>query len=353
MDETIKFSVIVPVYNVEKYLDACVASVLCQSYGRFELILVDDGSTDRSAAMCDGYERRDSRVRVLHKPNAGQLHARCRGVDMARGEYCVFLDADDFLEPDTLEILEGHIARTDCDCVVYGYKWLRDGAVFETARCDKRYSGEVLRDKRLVFNILLGNGSFNSVCRKCTRRACFDDRDYSEYYRIRFGEDLIYSAEIMENAESFLFIEDALYNYNFNTSSVTHTIDYDGRAPDSSAQRYVLSMLERTGVFEKEDYDRLRNRYLDMEVIELRRLARRCSSKSAACAAMERLHNDPLYAGFLSAGYRKTPRLPWQTEAGALNRILYRVTIALFKGRRYRAIILLDTLMCRLLGGRE
>ncbi len=353
MESTIKFSVIVPVYNAEKYMDACVGSVLNQSFGSFELILADDGSSDGSGAICDGYERMDGRVRAFHKANQGQLHTRCFGVEMARGEYCVFLDADDFLEPDALAVLERNISHTGCDCVIYSFKCLRDGAVIDVIKCDGRYSGQVIRDKRLVFNILLNSVCFNAVWRKCVRRACFDGRDYSEYYRVRHGEDLIHSVEIMENAESFLFIEDALYNYTFNTAGVTRTIDYDKREHTCVPQRYVLGMLEKTGVFKKEDYDRLRNYYLDMEVIELRRLARRCSDRKAACAAMERLHSDPLYTEFLSAGYKRAPRLPWQGKVGALNRALYRLTIALFKRRRYSSVILLDTLMCLALGGRE
>ena len=96
-------SVIVPVYKAEKYLEACIESILCQTMPDFELLLVDDGSPDRSGAICDRYAARDGRVRVFHGPNRGVSRARNTGLDQARGEFVVFVDADDTLAPDHLE----------------------------------------------------------------------------------------------------------------------------------------------------------------------------------------------------------------------------------------------------------
>ncbi|MDE6992490.1 MAG: glycosyltransferase, partial [Lachnospiraceae bacterium] len=93
-------SVIVPVYNVEKYLDRCVESLLGQTYRRLEIILVDDGSTDGCGAMCDGYAQRDSRVRVIHKRNGGLSDARNAGLAAASGSYIGYVDSDDWIEPD-------------------------------------------------------------------------------------------------------------------------------------------------------------------------------------------------------------------------------------------------------------
>ena len=97
-----RFSVIVPVYNVEDYLETCVASVIAQTCRDYELILVDDGSTDQSGAMCDRLARQ-YHCRVIHQANGGLGAARNTGIDAARGDYLVFLDSDDFLSPDTLQ----------------------------------------------------------------------------------------------------------------------------------------------------------------------------------------------------------------------------------------------------------
>ena len=101
-----KVSVIVPVYNVEKYIGMCIESILKQSFPDFEIILVDDGSRDNSGIICDKYATEDSRVRVLHQPNGGVTSARCNGVKNAKGEWITFVDADDTLPVDALKTIE-------------------------------------------------------------------------------------------------------------------------------------------------------------------------------------------------------------------------------------------------------
>ena len=98
-------SVIVPVYNVEPYLRQCIDSILNQTYTDFELILVDDGSTDRCPEICDKYKEKDDRVRVLHKTNGGLSDARNHGIDIANGDYITFIDSDDMVSKDYLEVL--------------------------------------------------------------------------------------------------------------------------------------------------------------------------------------------------------------------------------------------------------
>lgn len=115
-----KFSVIVPVYNVEEYLDECVLSVLNQSYEDFELILVDDGSPDNCPKMCDYYAENDSRIKVLHKDNGGSSSARNAGIELAEGEYIIFIDSDDFWSGNSvLKELNDIIGNTKSDVVVF------------------------------------------------------------------------------------------------------------------------------------------------------------------------------------------------------------------------------------------
>ena len=108
-------SIIVPVYNVERYLARCVDSVLGQTYPSWELILVDDGSFDRSPAICDEYAGRDGRIKVVHKKNGGLSSARNVGLDMMRGEYVTFLDSDDYWHPCYLEILLNFVEEKQAD----------------------------------------------------------------------------------------------------------------------------------------------------------------------------------------------------------------------------------------------
>lgn len=119
MGEQVKVSVVVPVYNVEKYLRECVDSVLAQTMQNFEIILVDDGATDSSGVICDEYGEKDPRIRVIHQPNGGLSAARNTGLDVARGDYVYFLDSDDYLAANTLERLCDKADQEQADVVFF------------------------------------------------------------------------------------------------------------------------------------------------------------------------------------------------------------------------------------------
>lgn len=111
-----RISVIVPVYNVEHYLENCIKSICGQTYRQLEIILVDDGSTDHSGGICDQWAQKDSRIRVIHKMNGGLSDARNAGIEVASGSYYMFVDSDDFIAPDTIEKL--YLAATEHDCEI-------------------------------------------------------------------------------------------------------------------------------------------------------------------------------------------------------------------------------------------
>lgn len=115
-----EISIIVPVYKVEKYLEKCVDSILAQTFTDFELILVDDGSPDRSGAMCDEYAQKDSRVRVIHKENGGLSSARNAGIDVAKGRYFGFVDSDDYIAADMYELLYQNAKKEQADMSICG-----------------------------------------------------------------------------------------------------------------------------------------------------------------------------------------------------------------------------------------
>ena len=108
-------SVIIPIYNVEAYLDECIASVIAQTYSNLEIILVDDGSPDNCPQMCDEWAAKDSRIRVIHKENGGLSDARNAGIDIATGEYIAFVDSDDWIEPEMYEIMLAALKNENAD----------------------------------------------------------------------------------------------------------------------------------------------------------------------------------------------------------------------------------------------
>ena len=346
----IKFSIMTPVYKVEDYLDECVQSVLSQSYDNFELILVDDGSPDRCGEMCDAWAAKDSRIRVYHKPNGGLVHTRSYALERASGDYYVFLDSDDYIQANTLETLYTKIKETGCDCVIYGYSKIRSGQIIEHSPVESEIYDQPIVDKRTAYNILLCGGGYNAIWRKCAKRSCFDGRDYSKYNQINYGEDLVRSLEIMENASSFLFIGDILYFYRYNTSSMMRSIVYDSLSPDNQLDLIVDAMLNRSGLYLCEDYDRLRNNRLDDLAIELRRIARHCSSTEAAIQTMQRFRDSDYVNSLLAVGYKAVPSLPGISEPGLLSRFVLRINIFLFRKRCYKAFIRLDRLMRKLMG---
>ncbi|MBR2861883.1 MAG: glycosyltransferase family 2 protein [Clostridia bacterium] len=125
------FSIIVPIYNVEKYIKNCIESVLTQSCADFELILVDDGSPDGCPAICDEFAKSDARIKVIHKQNGGLVSARQAGIKVAQGEYIINLDGDDALCPDALASAQKIIAETNADIISFAHKRLLNGEISE------------------------------------------------------------------------------------------------------------------------------------------------------------------------------------------------------------------------------
>lgn len=119
-------SVIVPVYNVEEYLPTCIESILNQTYKDLEILLIDDGSTDNSGRICDEYAKRDNRCIVIHQPNKGVYNARNTGLEHVKGEYISFIDSDDYIHPQMLEILYETLQKEDYDFSMVAYKKVWD-----------------------------------------------------------------------------------------------------------------------------------------------------------------------------------------------------------------------------------
>ena len=170
-----KVSVIVPVFRVEAYLPTCVDSILGQTYRNIELILVDDGSDDGCPAMCDAAA--DARVRCIHKQNGGQAFARRDGVAVATGDYFLFADSDDWLEPDAIERFVRTAEVNEADVVCSGYRRVYPNRTFDTVLCTEEtvYAGEAVRtiQRRLIGPVAFcgGSGSADTDVGEAVQRA--------------------------------------------------------------------------------------------------------------------------------------------------------------------------------------
>ena len=186
-------SVIIPVYNVEQYVERCLNSVINQSYTNLEIILVDDGSTDRSGEICDQYALKDSRIKVIHEENAGLGEARNRGLRIVSGDYICFVDSDDWIEEDYCKELIEAAERTNSDISICGYnECFKDGKM-PKVKYDDCFT---TTGKEILHYTMIANSKywFNiSVWNKLYKREIISEL----WFKSRVYEDIMYNAESM------------------------------------------------------------------------------------------------------------------------------------------------------------
>lgn len=218
MAERPLISVIIPVYNMEKYLDECMESALNQTYRNTEIFLVDDGSSDRCPEMCDAYEKADSRVRVIHKKNGGQGSARNMALDRVTGSYVAFLDSDDFWDLDDLEYLYDALTRNDADISSCNYRFVKeDGSIWKTRSAgggEKVYSGvDAMKDA--LYSKSFGVGP----CAKLYRASLWDGVRFPED---RLFEDLAITYRVYHKADRVSFSDAPKLSYRMRPDSATN-----------------------------------------------------------------------------------------------------------------------------------
>lgn len=206
------FSILVPVYNAEAYLPECLDSIAGQDFDDFELILVDDGSTDGSAAICDEYAACHGNTVVIHKENVGSVSARRCGMAVAKGDYCLFCDSDDLYENGALRRLADVVQQNNVDLVIYNANVYDDGK--KTIFFEHVLPDGFISDKNVIYDKLLLSYTLNAMWIKAVRRNCLDlDRDYTAFYSCNFGDDLLQTMPIVMTAERIFYLDEALYNY--------------------------------------------------------------------------------------------------------------------------------------------
>lgn len=213
------FSIVIPVYNVETYLDECLHSILSQATefkGECEVLLIDDGSTDRSGKICDEYlEKYPEIIRVFHNTNHGLLWTRRFGFKQVQGDYVINCDSDDLLENEALERLNNVVKKYKYpDIVIYNHNSY-DGKNKTIAFKDIFTTGQdCVVEKEAVLKEYLSRHSIVSVCGKMVKRTCIDvNRDYANFGRISTGEDTLQSIEFFSNAKTFVYLNQVIYDY--------------------------------------------------------------------------------------------------------------------------------------------
>lgn len=253
------FSIITPVYNCRKYLRNCVESVLHQTFTSWELILVDDGSTDSSGRICDDFCY-DERIKVIHQDNEGQLSSRLKGLGAAKGSYALGLDADDYLDRKCLETVKKAIDISGSDMVFFGYRNI--GYQRNCVQCSLK--AEKIYSKREVLKEVIEKTN-HSLWNKAIRVDKIKQAEYSGLSkRLDINEDYVQIISILCEIDTVYVIDDILYNYRIDMNSISHAYKIKHIWDTDYASRYVIYKLKKSSLMDKEMHDIILRAYLRM-----------------------------------------------------------------------------------------
>lgn len=243
-----RFTVVVPIYNVGKYLAECIESIMRQTFDDFEVILVDDGSTDNSGDLCDSACLADSRFRVFHKKNGGLVSSRKIGVSYSEGEYIVQIDGDDYVDENYLKSANEIIERFHPDIIAFSHKMIWEGGgcrIIDNCADEGMYVGDemaTIRDGFLYSKRIHGpnSGIINfSLCTKIVKSTLYRANHHLVDDSITVGEDLLMTALLIENSNSLYVSKSHYYNYRILDCSMMHKFDLRG----ATSVEKVISFL--------------------------------------------------------------------------------------------------------------
>lgn len=215
-----KYSVIVPVYNVEQYLEKCLDSIL-ECKGDYEVICIDDGSTDNSPAICDTYSSRyPDRVVTVHQKNKGLGGARNSGIEIARGEYLLFVDSDDFISPDTVSVLDAALEKHDADIVIFAMQTVDENMNLIDSCREELIDGELFSFKEKKDSLFI----MPNACNKLFKTKLFLESGVRFPDRVWY-EDIRTVPKLMCFCEKIMYVDKVLYNYLRRSGSITNNVN--------------------------------------------------------------------------------------------------------------------------------
>ncbi len=236
-------SIVVPVYNVEAYLERSLDSLLSQSYENLEIILIDDGSSDKSGLICDAYAQKDSRIVVVHQKNGGVAEARNAGLRRARGEYLLYVDADDYLSEDAVKRLYERILRDQSDLVIGKHSDVYEDGSCNASFCD--WMTDSVLTKQELFT-QQGEKHYYALCNwaKLSKIELWKDLRYP---KLCCGEDAWMFPLLMDRCERISVLDETVYFYFQRTSSLMHEKSERSKADDLKAILHLVDYLEKNG----------------------------------------------------------------------------------------------------------
>lgn len=213
-------TIIVPVYNKLLFLQDCLDSLLRQTYGNYEIILIDDGSTDNSGTICDRYADIDKRIRVYHIPNQGVSVARNKGLDEAKGEYVCFVDADDWVRPDWLDVYIREIKYFPYDLIYTEMQREKEG-VKPYKISLPNFSAKCIDDVVTGLIVLFRNKEFGFMCNKCFKKSLIDIGNVRFSVGTKLHEDALFTSDYCKYINSLCIRPEATYHYRITDDSIS------------------------------------------------------------------------------------------------------------------------------------
>jgi glycosyltransferase involved in cell wall biosynthesis len=230
-----KISVIIPVYNVEKYLERCIDSVLSQTFTDFECILIDDGSLDNSGKICDEYAKKDVRIKVIHQENGGVSCARNAGLDIAQGEWITFIDSDDWVDENYLELMYNNAVNNNCELSICGWRSIDENGKL---MAKSKQFPVIFFDKVSAKKTLLGFKYFTTStwCKLVYRQYIYENNIRFDM-EVTVCEDGLFWFEVIDKIDRVLYDSTPCYNYMRNANSTLNSTT----AIDSYMTNYIAT----------------------------------------------------------------------------------------------------------------
>lgn len=298
-----KVSVIIPVYNVEHYLERCVQSIRDQTLQDIEIILIDDESPDNCPAMCDEYSRKDSRIKVVHKKNAGLGMACNSGIEVATGDYIAFCDSDDWVDLDCYETLYNTSIKYKADAVYSGIKRIdENGTVTPMSQADtlRVFKGSELTD--FAFDMIATSPECpNERNRQMSAKIVLYSGEVVRHNNIRFhsernyiSEDLLFNLDFIGGSSTIVEIPRTFYYYFTNSSSLTNTVRIDRFEKYKFLRRYILNRYDyadQNGEFAL----RVNKMFIGYVRNAMEHIANACISESLKKQLLSEICIDPIW----------------------------------------------------------
>ena len=255
-------SVIIPVYNVEKYLEKCIESVLNQTYKDLEIILIDDKSTDKSGEICDSFAKKSQQIKVIHKEkNEGLGYARNTGLEIATGEYVTFVDSDDYLEPNAIKDMHDTINLKRVDTCIGGFKRVtNDGKIIkEVLYNEEQFQGE--KESINLLGRLIGSLPDKKDALKMSVWNCIYSMNIIKDHNIKFAsereylsEDIFFDIDYYKYARSISVLRNSNYNYRVNQKSLTKSYRKEKFELSKSMNLKETELLKEMNLYEEFKY---------------------------------------------------------------------------------------------------